>query len=559
MAVTRKQALASLAAAAAAATTNGPAAAALAPVPDAGIAGADLAAFERVAGLAFSPEERAEALPSVREQRGLIDDLRARVPDGLPDPRTAFMPVGGGSRPGSRVSARPSAVPALRAASLSDEDLAFLSVRELGALIRRGGVTPTHLTRICLERLKKWGPKLLCLVTLTEELALEQAARAEAELAAGHDRGPLHGIPFGLKDLFATKAIATGWGASPFEGRVPGEDAAVVRRLREAGAVLCAKLSMGSLAMGDVWDRGTTKNPWNPAEGSSGSSAGSAAAVSAGLLPFAIGTETQGSITSPSERCRVTGLRPTYGRVSRQGAMELTYTMDKIGPICREAEDCALVFAAICGADPRDPASVDRPFLWPPRVEWSRLNVGFLTAPDGSGAGRERIEADPTLRFLRERGAKLRPLNLTPLPDVCELILLVEAASAFDSLTRSGRVNEVKNSAWPALFRAARYLPAVEYLQAQRLRGEAMRRAESELSDLDLFVSRGIGEHTVSLVNQCGYPQVIIPQGADEKGRSRAVSFTGRIYGEALILAVAREVQRQASFHRLRPDLSAFA
>jgi Asp-tRNA(Asn)/Glu-tRNA(Gln) amidotransferase A subunit family amidase len=388
---------------------------------------------------------------------------------------------------------------------------------------------------------------------------------AEQEIAGGKYRGPLHGIPYGIKDLFATRGIPTEWGAAPYIGNVPRDDATVVRKLEEAGAILCAKLSVGSLAMGDRWHKGTTKNPWNLAEGSSGSSAGSASAVAAGLVAFAIGTETLGSITSPCRRCRVTGLRPTYGRISRHGAMELSYTMDKPGPICREIEDCALVFAAICGRDTNDAATVDRSFLWPPKVEWKKLKIGYFVAASDKTPEAERFAQHPVLSFLKEKGAELRPLTLPTVPPACSLILQTEAAAVFDALTRSGLINEVKNSSWPQTFRAARFVPAVEYLQAQRLRAQLMRDAETAFADLDLCVSLPRGENPLLLTNLCGYPEAIIPQGKitlppNEQRKEPltiplSVSFIGRLYREDILLAVAREFQNQGDFHRNRPAL----
>lgn len=516
----------------------------------------DLKAMQKVAGLAFTDEELRGILNSVRQTREGFRVARTQVPDGAAEPPTVFRPIGGGSEPNARVSVRSS--PArLSRRGLSEDDIAFLSVRELGHLLRTRQITSVELTELYLRRLKTYGDPLLCVVTLTEERAVRQAREADREMAAGKVRGPLHGIPYGIKDLFFTKGYPTGFGAEPYDGRRVEIDATVVERLDAAGAILVAKLSLGALAMNDHWTRGRTKNPWNPTEGSSGSSAGSAAATAAGLVAFAIGTETQGSITSPSMRCRVTGLRPTYGRVSRYGGMELSYTMDKVGPICREVEDCALVLAAICGVDPKDPSSVDRSFNYRPRVDWKSLKIGVLVG-DSSAVFDTKMANDPVLKFLAGKGATLAPLRLTPLPEACFVVIDVESASAFDEITRDGRVNTIKNSLWPSIFREGRFVPAVEYLQAMRLRRIAMERAERELADFDLFVSDGIGEYTVPLVNQCGYPQVIIPQGTRTVGSTVvpvAKSFTGRLYDEETILAVAREVQQAGNFHRLRPDL----
>jgi len=518
---------------------------------------ADLKSMEAIADLHFTEEERKRLLSDLKEQRSLYNELRKAVPDRIAEPRTIFTPLGGGSVQSAKVVVKPS-TPRVELRGKTDEDIAFMSVPELATLIRSQQITSTRLTKIYLTRLKRYGKKLLNVVTLTEDLALQQAAEADREIASGRYRGPLHGLPYGIKDLFDTKGIVTGFGAEPYANRVPEHDATVVRRLREAGAVLVAKLSLGALAMNDHWYEGRTKNPWNLDEGSSGSSAGPASATAAGLVAFSIGTETQGSITSPSMRCRVTGLRPTYGRVSRAGAMELSYTMDKVGPICRNVEDCALVFSAICGSDPLDPAAVDRPFNWPPKIDLAKLKIGVLVGSNPK-AFDTKMAADPVLQFLKSKGSNLQPLRLTPLPNACSIVLDVEAASAFDDLTRSGRVNEIKESLWPQIFRSARYVPAVEYVQAQRLRNFAMHRAEQEFGDFDLFVSDGIGEYTVPLVNQCGYPQVIIPQAPRKAGQtvqSFSKSFTGRLYREDAILGVAKMAQDAGNFNHLRPDLS---
>lgn len=524
---------------------------------DATIALDDLKSYEKVAELKFQDGERQAALGPVRQQGVLYKNLRDAVPDRIAETRTLFTPIGGGSVPNAKVTAKPSSYK-LDAKKLKDEDIAFLGVGELAQLVRTRQISCEKLTKLYLDRLKAYGQKLLCLVTLTEDQAMREAKLRDEEIASGHYRGPLHGIPFGVKDLFDTKGVITGFGAEPYSQRIPQEDCTIVKKLRDAGAILVAKLSLGALAMNDHWYDGRTKNPWNPSEGSSGSSAGPAAATAAGLVGFSIGTETQGSITSPSLRCRLTGLRPTYGRVSRHGAMELSYTMDKVGPICRQVEDCALVFAAICGSDPGDPSAVDRPFTYPMKVDLAKLKIGVLVGNDPKLFD-TKMGRDPVLQWLTKNGANLQPLKLTPLPDACSIVLDVESASAFDELTRTGKVNDIKESLWPGIFRSARYVPAVEYLQAQRLRNIAMHRAEEEFGDFDMFVSEGIGEYTVPLVNQCGYPQVIIPWGTRKVGQGEASvgkSFTGRLYQEDKILAVARMVQESGSFHHLRPDLS---
>ncbi|MGV3616951.1 MAG: amidase [Fimbriimonas sp.] len=512
-------------------------------VPPAEITVEDLKAVERIAGLEFTDEERKAALAEIRSARTGFLRLRETPIAFTTDPMTVFTPIGGGSRPG-RVRTRSAVAKVQRPAKA--EDLAFMNLRELGQLLRTRQVTSVELTRLYLDRLKRQGDRLLCVVTLTENLALRQAERADRELREGKDRGPLHGIPYGIKDLFATKEIPTTWGAEPYKDQVFGFDAAVVERLEKAGAVLVAKLSMGALAMGDVWFRGTTKNPWNLSQGSSGSSAGSASALAAGLVPFAIGTETYGSITSPSLRCRVTGFRPSYGRISRYGAMELSYTMDKVGPIARDAEDCALVFAALCGADPRDPSAVDRPFEFPRRVDMKRLKVGYL-------GNEEALGKDPAALALREMGATVTPKEFTPTPNGLFAILEVESASAFEEFTRNGKIRGLKNSSWPETFRGARYVPAVEYLQAQRARTVSMRRFEDELGDLDLLLGQGLGS-TISHTNFGGHPQILLPWGDDGKGNSVGRSLIGRLYRDDQLLTVAKTLQERFDYHRRRPN-----
>ncbi len=564
--ITRKQMLTSALAAAvgttdaAGAPASGPAdtPAAVQPVESI-ITEADLACAEKIAGIAMTPEQRTAILSDVRKLPVTFNAQRSVSIAYTVEPPTRFVPLGGGSRPEFRVRARASSAGRLKRESLTDEQIAFLSVRELSHLIRTEQISPVELTRIYLDRLKRYGDNLLCVITLTEDLALRQARRAESEIGEGRYRGPLHGIPYGIKDLFATRSCPTTWGAEPYEHQIFDYDAHVVTRLEQAGAILAAKLSMGALAMDDHWFRGRTKNPWNPQEGSSGSSAGSASATAAGLIGFSIGTETLGSITSPSHRCRVSGLRPTYGRVSRHGAMGLSYTMDKVGPICREIEDCALVFAAICGEDPNDATTVNRSFNWRPRIDYRGLKVGLLIDPDAKPGDLARMEKEPFVQELRKRGAVTRPVQFTPAPQALFTILEVEAASAFDGLTRSPEMDTIHESAWPGIFRTNRFVPAVEYLQAQRLRSIAMRKFEAEFGDLDMFLAYGIGGYSLTLTNSTGHPQAIIPYGVGDKGQNYSVSLIGRLYQEDRLLAVAKLLQDSAAFsyRKHHPDLSA--
>ena len=507
----------------------------------------DLKSMEKIAGISFSEEERKKVLGEVRAARAGYAGIRNQPIDFTIEPSTTFHPLGGGSIPRSRVVAKRSQVTLTR--PIKEDDLAFLSVRELAQLIQTRQVTSLELTNLYLARLKKYGDRLLCVVTLCEDLALAQAARADAESKAGKIRGPLHGIPYGIKDLFSTKGIPTTWGADPYEHQVFDFNATVVNKLEEAGAVLLAKLSNGALAQGDVWFRGMTKNPWNTKQGSSGSSAGSACSTAAGLVGFSIGTETYGSITSPSVRCRVTGFRPTYGRVSRYGAMGLSYTMDKVGPICREVEDCALVFAAITGSDPNDFASVDRAFEFPHRVDFKKLKVGWI----GSETS---MASDPVLKIFKDLGASVRIAKFSPIPDGVNQILDAEAGSAFDAFTRGSEIHQLKNSSWPETFRASRYIPAVEYLQAQRARTLLMRKFEQELGDLDVVVGNGVAGQILGHCNYCGHPQVALPFGDDGNGNSLAKSLIGRLYRDDELLTIAKTIQGHFGFHLRRPDLS---
>ncbi len=443
------------------------------------------------------------------------------------------------------------------------EDLAFCSVAQLSELVRTKKVSPVELTKMYLARLKKYSPKLLNVITLTEELALQQAANAEAEIKRGKYRGALHGIPCGVKDLFATKGIPTTWGAEPYRNQVIDYDSTVVERLREAGAILLAKLSMGALAQGGRWFGGMTRNPWEPEEtrqGSSGSSAGSASATSAGLVGFSIGTETLGSIVSPSSRCGVAGLRPTYGRVSRYGAMALCWTMDKVGPICRSIEDCALVLDAIYGADGRDETSLDVPFNWTPDTNISKLKIGYLKTEfeTGTDEPRKKMYAE-ALDALRSAGAKLEPLELPKFStDSLRIILNAEAATAFDDLTRDGGVNQLSGQApsdWPNSFRSARFIPAVEYLRAQRARTLLMREMDSLMQNWDAFVSPAPGSASLLITNLTGHPQAVLPCGFINN-LPQAIMFTGKLYDEVTPMQIALAYEKATKWHTMHPKLS---
>ena len=412
---------------------------------------------EWIAGLELTQDERASTARTLaRSLRSFADLRKVEFGYDIP-PALTFMPSP--PRPAGAIrrnQARPIDESPPRRPE-STEELAFLPVSELSALIRSRQLSSMELTKLYIERLRRFDPLLKCVVTYTDDLGVKQAAKADEEIAAGHYRGPLHGIPWGAKDLIAHPGYPTTWGATPFKNRVIDEKAAVAARLEEAGAVLIAKLSLGALAMGDLWFGGRTKSPWDPRAGSSGSSAGSASAVAAGLVGFAIGSETLGSIVSPCRACGASGLRPTYGRISRHGCMTLSWSMDKLGPIARSIEDCALVFDAIHGADGLDWAAVDYPFDWPPKLPLENIKVGYIEEADRPFDDREE------LRVLRKIGFELVPITLPEdLPiQAITLMLGTEAATVFDEITRK-HITEGLNS-WPESFRNGQFVPAVEY------------------------------------------------------------------------------------------------
>ena len=440
--------------------------------------------------------------------------------------------------------------------SADKRELAFYSIGELAELIRTTAITSTELTKYFLERLKKYNPVLHCVITITEERALEQAKLMDDEIAAGKYRGLLHGIPFGAKDLLSTKDYKTTWGATPFKDQLIEEDATIITKLEDAGAVLCAKLTMGALAWGDVWFGGMTRNPWDTTKGSSGSSAGSASSVSAGLLPFAIGTETWGSIVSPSTVCGTTGLRPSYGRVSRTGAMALSWSMDKIGPICRSAEDLAIVFNAIYGPDGIDQTLYDVPFNYTPEINLQNLKVGYLK-DDFDSAYNFYLNDSLALSKLKEIGVNLIPVNLPDIPvNDLSFILSSEAAAAFDELTRSNRddllVRQIKN-AWPNEFRSSRFIPAVEYINANRVRFLLIQEMEMLMRDIDLYIAPSWEGDNLLLTNLTGHPCVVLPNGFSDSGTPTSITFIGKLFDEGKLIAFAKAYQDATGFHKKHP------
>ena len=521
------------------------------------ITGKMVAAAETLMGLEFTPAERDSLIPNLEDFRRAYQRIRAVPLSNDVPPALQFNPVPRGfTIPREQRPIRWSDPGDVRLPKHLEE-VAFYSIGELAALIRSQKVTSEELTRMFLDRLKRYDPKLHAVITLTEDLAIRQARKADEEIRQGKYRGLLHGIPYGAKDLLAVAGYPTTWGARPYKDQVINETATVIRKLEDAGAVLVAKLSLGALAWGDVWFKDTTRNPWDLSQGSSGSSAGSAAATSAGLVPFAIGSETWGSIVSPSTRCGTTGLRPTYGTVSRYGAMALSWSMDKLGPIARTVEDCAIVFNAIRGADEKDPMSIDAAFNYTPNIDLRTVRIGYLVDEFKRDTVRKKFN-DAALARLRNMGVELIPIVLPDLPIYpMSFILTAEAGAAFDELTRSNRddllVRQGRN-AWPNVFRASRFIPAVEYIQANRLRYLWLQEMKKIFEKVDVYVAPPFGPNLL-LTNLTGHPAVVLPNGYDEKGHPVSITFIGNLFDEGRLLAVAKAYQDATDFHKKHPPL----
>jgi len=572
-----------------------------------------------IADVPISDEYKELMLENLNDHAKGYDEIyKLHIPNSV-DPALIFDPVLPGIKfETERKPMRISAAPKIKVAGASGmaEHLEFLSVRELAELVRTKQVSSLALTVMYLRRLKKYDAALKFVVTLTEERAIAQAKKADDEIAAGKYRGPLHGLPWGAKDLLAVKGYRTTWGAGGFESQVIDEDATVVKRLDDAGAVLVAKLTLGALAQGDVWFGGVTRNPWNTNQGSSGSSAGPASATAAGCVAFSIGSETLGSISSPSTRCGCTGLRPSFGLVPRTGAMALSWSMDKLGPICRTVEDCALVLDAIYGRDGVDRTVQPAAFSWDANLDWRKLRVGYLKTaferkPDAQQEAskeeppatpeeqKKRVEQekrreatharaeydrkynDAALAKLREMGVNLVPVEMPKFPyDAMVAMLIAESAAAFDELTRTGRdklLTSQKDHDWPNTFRTARFIPAVEYIQAARARRMAMDAVARVFDNLDVIVTPTGGEQLV-ITNLTGHPAVILPNGlrgsdapkypsddpsdfqnAGGPGTPTSLTFLGKLYGEAALLALARAYQEATGFHLQHPKLTSVA
>jgi Asp-tRNA(Asn)/Glu-tRNA(Gln) amidotransferase A subunit family amidase len=507
--------------------------------------------------LNFTLRERDSLFQNLKDYQSLLQSLHAQTPSNNVPMSLIFDPVPVGFVPPTAQRPIDWALPKDVLLPVNPSELAFLPVHKLAVLIKKRKITSTQLTQLYIGRLKKYSDTLQCSIQLLETRALKKAQEADAEIANGKYRGPLHGIPFGIKDLLAVEGTKTTWGAGPFKDQEIPETATVVKKLEDAGAVLLVKLTMGALAMGDIWYGGVTKNPWDLKQGSSGSSAGSASATAAGLVAFAIGTETLGSIVSPSTRCGTTGFRPSYGRVSRQGAMALSWSMDKIGPICRSALDCALVLDAIRGEDGLDAHVRNISFNYSSKTDIRKLRVGYLKSLFDEEYPSKANDAK-SLDDLRSLGVQLKPVDIsTKLPlAAIRLMLSAEAAAAFDDLTRSNRdslLTDQRRNAWPNTFRAARFIPAVDYINASRVRYQLIQEFHQKTKDYDVIIAPSQRGQQLLLTNLTGTPCMVMPNGFNSNGSPTSISFIGGLYGEASVTALARAFQEATTWDEAIP------
>jgi Asp-tRNA(Asn)/Glu-tRNA(Gln) amidotransferase A subunit family amidase len=529
-----------------------------------------------ISGLTFTEEEQKAMLQALNRNLTNYEELRKlEIPNDVQPPLYFSALVPGMKVNRTREPLRFSAPSVKRPANL--EDAAFWPVTQLAQLVKSRRVTSVELTQMYLARLHKHNEKLNCVVTFLDDLALAQAKQADAEIAAGKYRGLLHGIPWGAKDILAVKGYKTTWGSGAYKEQTIDQDASVVEMLRDAGAVLLAKLTTGELAQGDRWFGGQTKSPWNVQEGSSGSSAGPGAATAAGLVGFAIGSETSGSILSPSARCGVTGLRPTFGRISRHGAMALSWAMDRLGPMCRYAEDCALVMSAIAKPDGRDLSVSEIPFNWNAHTDLRKLRVGYLK--DAFEEPRDAVvkaNEEKALAQIRALGVKLVEVK-APQWSLDVSAYAVESAAFFDELIRTGGDKKMSTPTRAAGWKTARAIPAVEYVQLQRARMMMMMKLAEATAGVDVYVAPGMGVGAgggggrgaapaarrsasishFTMANQACYPALNVPNGFAANGSPTAITFMARPFGEAELLALAKAYQDAAGFHLRRPDLGA--
>ncbi len=508
--------------------------------------------------LSFTNTESDSMLSSLQEMRATYRAMHKTLPKNELSYPFAFQPAPYGFKIPVNQQKIAWRIPGNITLPANKNELAFYSIPQLAALIKNKKISSVELTRFFINRLKKWGDTLECVITLTEDLAMQQARRADDEIKKGIYRGPLHGVPYGLKDLFAVKGYKTTWGSAPYKDQVIDEDAFVYTQLKNAGAVLCAKLSLGALAYDNIWFGGFTRNPWNLTQGSSGSSAGSAAATAAGLLPFAIGTETLGSIVSPSTRCGTTGLRPTFGTVSRSGGMVLCWSLDKAGPICRSAEDAAIVYYYMKGTDGKDAGSVDHAFNYNDKKDIKKLRIAYA-ANYFSKLPKDAMEWS-VLATYRTIGLNVQPVQFPDSAiypfDIVGTVLSAESAAAFDELTRTNRddlIERQDKEFWPNTFRAARFIPAVEYINANRYRSALCQKVQEFMKDYDVVVVPTYAGNQLSITNLTGNPVVCMPTGFSEKGSPLSITLVGKLYDEASILQAAKAFQDHNNANKKHP------
>ena len=514
----------------------------------------DIISSEKILGIEFSSSERDSLINTVARRLGQYKALREiDIPNNISFP-LFYDPLPIGMKiPQGKDSFQFSDIKTLRPDNL--EKCAFMTIPQLAYLIRTKQVSSEELTRMYLDRLKRYQNDLQCVVTLTEELAIEQARKADLEISNGKYLGLLHGIPWGAKDLLSVPNYKTTWGAVPFKDQIIDEKGTVVKKLEEAGAVLVAKLTLGALAWGDVWFGGKTKNPWNLEQGSSGSSAGPGSATSAGLVGFSIGSETWGSIVSPSTRNGVTGLRPSFGTVSRSGAMALSWTMDKLGPMTRSVEGAAIVFETIRGKDNIDRTVKDIQFKYPKVEDLKKLRVGYIASAFNDSVVSENDKA--SFEVIQSLGLNLIPIELPNFPTgSLSFILQAEAAAAFDELTRTNQddlmVRQIKN-AWPNVFREARFIPAVEYINANRARSLLNQEMANLMEKVDVYLIPSYYGDNLLRTNLTGHPCVVVPNGFNDKGSPTSISFIGNLYHDGNVLAVAKAFQEASDWHKKYP------
>jgi len=519
----------------------------------------DVKRSQKLIGLDFDKKYIDTLYPYLKRNKTGFDSLRKYTLDNDVVPAVRFDPVPVNFTPKSQTGFPKWEIPVEVQLPEKEADLAFYSIPQLASLIKSKKISSYELTQFFIARLKKYNPVLQCTITITEEMALEQAKKLDSELAEGHYRGILHGIPYGVKDLMAVEGYRTTWGAEPYRDQQIEMTATVVEKLQDAGGVLVAKLVSGSLARGDVWFDGKTKNPWDTKQGASGSSAGSGSATSAGLVPYALGTETLGSILSPSNRNGITGLRPTYGRVSRHGVMSLSWSMDKVGPMARSAEDCAIVYSVITGKDPKDGMTTDFPDGFEPNKDYKSLRIGYLKKDIEKDSSLSKENLEKAIETFKGMGLALEEVELPKdIPyNGFDVILRAEAGAFFDDLVRSEEVDkmvEQDQRSRANSLRQARFIPAVEYIQANRQRQVLIEKMQDIMKNYDVLISPSSGNRLSIITNLTGHPAISIPTGLDKEKHPTSVTLVGNLYDENSILLLAKAFQDQTEFDEMHPE-----